>query len=278
MTPAARERVRVRVPLLSISGAAWLLLALEPNGMAMPAYCSAATLGTMPALSSVATLLALTSPASLAAGWALMLVAMMVPTLIGPVRHVRDRSFARRRVRAVMLFAAAYAAIWMAAGMLLLETAMVLRLVVPETMLLWSAILVASVWQCSPAKQRCLNRCHAWPALPAFGSAADAGALRFGLMQGIWCVGSCWALMLLPVLVVGWHVAAMAAVALWLCAERFDTPAPPRWRFRVPAKALRIALAQARTLAVATPAFVARGSRAPRAPKRGRATPPPRAA
>ena len=278
MTPAARERVRVRVPLLSISGGAWLLLALEPNGMAMPAYCSAAALGTMPAFSSVATLLALNPPGSLAAGWALMLVAMMVPTLIGPVRHVRDRSFARRRVRAIVLFAAAYAAIWMAAGMLLLEAAMVLRLVVPETALLASAMFVAVVWQFSPGKQRCLNRCHARPALPAFGSAADAGALRFGLMQGIWCVGSCWALMLLPLIVTDWHVAAMAVVALWLCGERLDTPAPPRWRFRVPAKALRIALAQARTLPVATRAFAERGSRAPRAPKRGRATPPPRAA
>ncbi|MBV8910862.1 MAG: DUF2182 domain-containing protein, partial [Gammaproteobacteria bacterium] len=87
----------------------------------------------------------------------------------------------------------------------------------------------------------------------AFGSAADADALQFGLLQGIWCVGSCWALMLLPGIVSGWHVAAMATVALWLCAERLDTPASPRWRLRVPAKAVRIALAQTR--AVATRAF-----------------------
>ncbi|MBV8298055.1 MAG: DUF2182 domain-containing protein [Candidatus Eremiobacteraeota bacterium] len=248
MTPAARERVRVRVPLLSISGGAWLLLALQPSSMAMPAYCSAATLGAMPALSSIARLVALTPPTSMAAGWALMLAAMMVPTLIGPVRHVRDRSFARRRVRAIVLFASAYAAIWMAAGMLLLEAAIVLRLAVPETVLLASAIAVAAVWQFSPGKQRCLNRCHARPALAAFGAAADAGALRFGLMQGIWCVGSCWALMLLPLLVMNWRFAAMAMVALWLAAERLDTPAPPRWRFRLPGKAVGIALLQARGL------------------------------
>jgi predicted metal-binding membrane protein len=255
MTPAARERLRVQVPLLSISAVAWLLLAVEPNGIAMPVYCSAAPMGTMPALSSVATLVALNPPTSMAAGWALMLAAMMVPTLIGPVRHLRDRSFARRRLRAVGIFAVAYAAIWMAAGVLLLEAAVVLRLVVPDTTLLFAVGVVALVWQFSPAKQRCLNRCHARPALAAFGYAADAGALRFGLMQGIWCVGSCWALMLLPIVVVGWYVAAMAAVALWLFAERLDTPAPPRWRFRIPAKAARIALVQARTAAVATRAF-----------------------
>jgi predicted metal-binding membrane protein len=255
MTPAARERARVRVPLLSISAGAWLLLALDPSSMAMPAYCSAASLGAMPAFSSIATLTALNPPTSLAAGWALMLSAMMVPTLIAPVRHLRDRSFARRRLRAVVLFAAAYAAIWMAAGMMLLEIVLVLRLAAPEAMLLASAAVVASVWQCSPAKQWCLNRCHARPALAAFGSAADVDALRFGVMQGVWCVGSCWALMLLPLIVMDWHVAAMAAVALVLCGERLDTPAPPRWRVRVPAKAVRIALAQARTLALATRAF-----------------------
>jgi len=122
-------------------------------------------------------------------------------------------------------------------------------------LLLATAIVVAFVWQLSPAKQRSLNRCHARPALSAFGSAADLDALRFGSMQGIWCVGSCWALMLLPVLVSGWHVAAMAAVALWLSAERLDTPVPPRWGLRVPAKAARIALAQTRTMALATGAF-----------------------
>jgi hypothetical protein len=51
--------------------------------------------------------------------------------------------------------------------------------------------------------------------------------------------------MLLPMLVSGGHVAAMAAVALWLFAERLDSPMPPRWRFRVPGKAVRIAIAQA---------------------------------
>lgn len=255
MTPAARERVRVRAPLLSISAGAWMLLALQPSSMAMPAYCSAATLGQMPALSSVATLLALNSPTSLAADWALMLSAMMVPTLTAPVRHLRDRNFARRRLRAVALFAAAYAAVWMAAGMILLEAAVALRLAVPGAMLLVTAAIVAFVWQCSPAKQRCLNRCHARPALAAFGAAADVGALRFGLAQGVWCVGSCWALMLLPLMVMDWHVAAMAVVALWVCGERLDTPQPPRWRLRVPAKAVRIALAQARTRAIATRAF-----------------------
>ncbi|MBV9439312.1 MAG: DUF2182 domain-containing protein [Candidatus Eremiobacteraeota bacterium] len=242
------------MPLLTISAGAWALLALEPSNMAMPVYCSAATLGTMPSLSSIGALLARNPPSSVAAGWALMLAAMMVPTLLAPVRHLRDRSFARRRLRAIVLFAIAYAAVWMAAGVTLLELAVVIPLVVPAPFTLAPAAALALIWQLSPAKQRCLNRCHAYPALAAFGVPADLDALRFGFMQGMWCVGSCWALMLLPMLVVEWHFVAMVVVALWVFGERFDKPAPPRWRFRAPVKAVRIALLQAR-LAVATRAF-----------------------
>ncbi len=246
MTPAVRERLQVRAPLLLISAAAWTLLVVEPGGMTMPVYCSAAP-GAMPP-ASLDLLLALNPPASLAAGWALMLAAMMVPLLIAPVRHIRDRSFAQRRIRAIVLFVAMYGAIWMAAGVMLLAFALAVRLVVPGSSVpvaLALAAMIALVWQLSPVKQRCLNRCHAQPALAAFGPAADIGALRFGLTHGIWCVGSCWVLMLLPMLVSGGHVAAMAAVALWLFAERLDSPMPPRWRFRVPGKAVRIAIAQA---------------------------------
>lgn len=252
MTQAALERARVRIPLLSISAAAWMLLALEPNGMAMPMYCSAATLGTLPSPSSIAALLALNPPTSFAAGWALMLTAMMVPTLLGPVRHLRDRSFARRRVRAIVLFIAAYAAVWMAAGMALIEVAMVVRLVVPATATLATAVVLAAFWEFSPPKQHCLNRCHADPPLAAFGAAADFDALRFGTKRGLWCMGSCWALMLLPMLVLDWHFVAMAAVALWVFAERFDKPMKPRWRFRAPVGAVAIAIFQARALAAGT--------------------------
>ena len=215
---------------------------LEPGAMGLHAHHAA----TMPGV-SLGLLLAHNPPASLALGWALMLAAMMAPLLIAPVRHVRDRSFARRRVRAIGLFVAGYAAIWMAAGVILMALAMAVRLYAPESFAaLGLAALVALVWQFSPLKQRCLNRGHAHPELPAFGRAADIGVLRFGLTHGVWCAGSCLAPMLLPMLVTRGHVAAMAAVTLWLSSERLEPPAPTRWGLRVPLRAARIAVAQAR--------------------------------
>jgi predicted metal-binding membrane protein len=244
MTPAARERSQVRTPLLFISAAAWILLVAEPGGTALSAHCSPVIPA---ATASLGLVLAVNPPASLAAGWALMLAAMMAPVVVAPVRHVRDQSFARRRARAIALFVAGYAAVWMTAGVMLLALALAARLAAPESSLPFAlATAIAIVWQFSPFKQRCLNRCHAHSALAAFGAAADIDALRFGLTHGVWCVGSCWALMLLPLLVSRGHVAAMAVVSLCLFAERLDRPMPPRWRLRGPGKLARIAVAQAR--------------------------------
>jgi predicted metal-binding membrane protein len=247
MTPAARERSQVRTPMLFISAGAWILLAVEPGGTALVTHCSAETLWPTPSKASLGMLVMLKPLASLALGWAVMVAAMMVPLLIAPVRHVRDSSFARRRMRAIALFVAGYAAIWMAAGVILMALALAVRLVAPESSVpLALVILIALVWQFSPAKQRCLNRGHAHSELAAFGRAADTDALRFGLTHGVWCVGSCWALMLLPLLVTRGHVAAMTAVTLWLLAERLDRPMPPGWGLRVPDKAARLAVAQIR--------------------------------
>ena len=139
----------------------------------------------------------------LAFGWALMVIAMMLPLAIAPLRHVRERSFARRRTRSMLLFVAGFVALWMAAGVVL-RTARVADG--------WSGAVSARrsglrspsrfVWQVSPAKQWCLNRCHQRPPLSAFGFAADADAVRFGVKNGAACAGACWALML-PMLLIG---------------------------------------------------------------------------
>jgi predicted metal-binding membrane protein len=234
MTSARRERLQVSRPLLLLSALAWVLLAAEPNIIRMPAHSVAMPMP-MPPVSFT----------SLALGWQLMLTAMMLPLLIAPVRHLRDRSFTHRRARAIALFLTSYGAIWMAAGVLLLTFTLTVRQIVPGSwMPLALVALIAVIWQSSPIKQRCLNRNHAHTELAAFGWAADLDALRFGWRHGVWCFGSCWALMLLLMLISRGHIAAMAAVTLWLFAERLERPTPPQWRWHGPDKALRIVIAQ----------------------------------
>jgi predicted metal-binding membrane protein len=225
---------------------AWGAIALGPDDVALPGLCTPTAEWPNPA-ATLNLVLALNPPAALAAGWALMIAAMMPPLIMGPLRHVRDRSFARRRGRGMVLFVAGYGAAWMAAGVALQSLTLALRLAAPEPLPpLAVAAAVALVWQVSPAKQWCLNACHRRPALAAFGAAADLDVFGFGLMNGASCAGACWALMVLPLLVGRGHVLAMIAVALFVSAERLERPAPLAWRWRGPGKALRVTTAQSR--------------------------------
>jgi predicted metal-binding membrane protein len=238
------EFARVRNALLLLSALTWIVLLAEPGSTV--AHCPVTTSGAMRLPASYQALLAMNPPGSLAAGWALMLVAMMSPVLIQPVRHIRISSFTHRRARSTVIFAAGYAAIWMAVGGVLLATELAVKLFAPQSYLPAAGmVLIALVWQFSPIKQRCLNRCHAHTELAAFGSAADFDALRFGMTHGIWCAGSCWALMLFPMLLPRGHVVAMAAVAVLIFSERLERPMPPCWRRRGLGKVKRIVIAQA---------------------------------
>ncbi|HET7911837.1 MAG TPA: DUF2182 domain-containing protein [Pseudolabrys sp.] len=231
--------------LVSISLVAWLLLALTWSDVTPAGFCSASL--RMPLSDSFNRAFVFNSPAQLASGWLLMLAAMMLPLIVAPLKHVRERSFAHRRVRAMFLFVIGYGAVWMIAGVGLQVIAHAARTAVSDTLMCIAlAAAVATLWQVSPAKQWCLNRCHRRPQLAAFGAAANRAAFNFGLTHGASCAGACWALMLLPLFVGHGHVLTMVAVMLFALAERLESAAPLAWCWRGPGKALRIIAAQAR--------------------------------
>ena len=225
----------------------WLLLLEGPWSIPGSVHCSAPS-GTAPSsTTSFLTFVAMNAPSSFALSWIVMLSAMMLPALIAPVHHIKRRSFKHRRARSVMLFLFGYGCVWMAFGGALLALELAARFFGGEGYLPVAGIVsIAMLWQFSPLKQRCLNRCHGFPKLAAFGSAADWDALAFGLTQGIWCAGSCWALMLLPMLLSRGHVAAMAIVAVLIYCERLEHPGPPCWRWRGFGRTARMLIARTR--------------------------------
>jgi predicted metal-binding membrane protein len=241
-TPAARDRRRIRVPLFVAAACAWVVLAVGPMpmAMAMPAdgHPGVAPADHMPGMSSGP------EPGGLAVlvpGVALMVVAMMWPLLGPAIGHVRARSLARRRGRAVASFLATYTLVWVAAGTLLAGLAAAAAASgLGAGPVLVAVLVVALVWQVSPVRQRCLNRSHRHPELAAFGPAAVTDVVRFGTVHGSWCVGSCWALMLVPFVVPVWHLPVMALITLRLAYDRFAAPTEPRWftprRRTVPAR------------------------------------------
>ena len=254
MSPAALARRKTAMPVLAVAGLAWAFMvirfgnpSLSPDSCCVPVF----PFGT-PSPESVGLVLLRNSPQMLVASWALMLVAMMTPMLANPLRHVLDRSFAQRRARSVFLFLVAYFGIWMFSGIVILSLVLMVRLLIPNPLAQVAAVgTLACVWQCSPAKQVCLNRAHALPELAAFGWAADRDALRFGFNHGDWCIGSCWAVMWFAEVCSIGHLTAMAFVTLWVLAEHLEKPTPPRWRVRLPVKAVRLLSGQVRIFVLA---------------------------
>lgn len=171
--------------------------------------------------------------ASASVGWLLMIVAMMASMTLPAIAHIQVSVFAQRRVRAILIFLAGFAAIWLIPGLTisaLVKTlgAMNTRGIAPAAF----ALLIAGIWQCSPFRQSFLNRCHTHRPLAAFGLRADVDALRLGLAHGLWCIGTCWAWMLLTAMLPLWHLLIMPLVAVLAFCERLDAPRRPTWQIR----------------------------------------------
>lgn len=254
----ARERRRVRTPVLAVTALGWLVTAIVFVGHSGTAHARDDSMGMAmgssahaDGMSSMSTYLSAGSLPAFLGMWLVMLTAMMSPVLIGPLRHLGARSLTGQRIAARALFVAAYATLWSLAGLLLLAVADALdHLTAAGSIAVGAAVL----WQLTPVKQRCLNGHHSRPPLAAFGRPARLAALRFGGRLALWCIGSCWTLMLLPLVLTNHQLAAMAAVTCWIWAEQLEFPALARWRVRVPTRAILVARVAATRLVQPRPA------------------------
>jgi predicted metal-binding membrane protein len=226
---AAFDPARGPLPWLAGLALAGLLATatLAAGPASLPGLCG--SLG-IAATANVALLAArLASPGALLFAWLLMLLAMMPVLLSQQVVHVWHCSFSARRRRALGLFALGYAAVWIAAGLVLIPGAVVLRIVAPDAGPV-VALVLALAWSASPAAQAARNRCHRVYRLAPFGWAADRDCFAHGLRTATACTTACWPWMLVPMTVGQLHVGAMLAVTLVLLAERLAPPRPARWQ------------------------------------------------
>jgi predicted metal-binding membrane protein len=145
----------------------------------------------------------------LAAMWIVMMIGMMLPSVApvlllyaGVMRSTPDGPRAALRVYPM---AAGYLLVWIGFS---LGAAVLQRLlgatVVTPMMTLQSSIaaaalfLVAAVYQLTPLKQVCLDVCRSPVTFILERMRPGAsGAFRLGVEHGVYCVGCCWALMLL---------------------------------------------------------------------------------
>jgi predicted metal-binding membrane protein len=171
--------------------------------------------------------------------WALMMVAMMLPSAAPMILlHARiDRGTPAARARDNALFALCYLAVWAGFSVLaalaqagLADSGLVsaANLAVGSERLAGALLVVAALWQLTSAKAACLEQCQS-PIrfVMRYWRPGPVGAVRLGLAHGIYCLGCCWSLMLL--LFVG-GVMNLAWVALLAAVVIAEKAAPPAWR------------------------------------------------
>jgi len=142
--------------------------------------------------------------------WTAMMVGMMLPSatpaLLVFARVARSGPEPERPVLRTALFAAGYLVAWTvfsAAATLIQRTLATRALVTPmmesaSPYLAAALLALAGVYQWSAAKRSCLVRCRTpMQFLVERWQPGTWGALRLGAEHGLYCVGCCWALMLL---------------------------------------------------------------------------------
>ena len=146
-------------------------------------------------------------PAMFVAAWTVMMIAMMLPSA-APMILLYARGVSAGSTTLLVL---GYLAVWAAAG--------VPAYIGSEMMPMgWApfVLVIAGVYQFTPIKQACLSKCrtpadfmmHHW----------GRSAFRLGVEHGLWCLGCCWTLMAVLVLVgmmgMGWVVGLTIVVAM----------------------------------------------------------------
>jgi predicted metal-binding membrane protein len=158
--------------------------------------------------------------------WALMMGAMMLPS-VAPVASLYARTVRTARLRRLGVFTAGYLAVWVAAGIpvyALLRGTGSLAGHHDTAARITAAVLLATagVWQLSGAKDRCLAHCRSpFSLLLHYGSyRGRLRDLRTAVHHAGYCLGCCWALMVLLAVFGVMNLAAMAVLAIVVLIEK----------------------------------------------------------
>lgn len=211
---ALRGRTVTIFALATLSLLAWIYLLSNP-GMG-----STAGMASMPGMAE--------APGFpiIAAMWATMMVAMMLPSAAPAILlYARVHRHSTEAPPPTAAFLAGYLACWL--GFALLAASLQLAIASPVTMAVESRVgaaallVVAGLYQLSPLKNACLNRCRS-PAefITRHYRPGSLGAARLGLLHGAYCVGCCWLLMALLFVGGVMNLVWVAALTLLVAAEK----------------------------------------------------------
>ncbi|QND64775.1 DUF2182 domain-containing protein [Mesorhizobium loti] len=165
--------------------------------------------------------------------WFLMAIATMLPSAAPMIRtYCEIADTARIKGEPVvhpLVLVAGYLCVWLAASVMFAALTLaahgfassgeMLDPVVGAAGAL--ALLIAGLYQFSGLKEACLKKCkNPFSILFANWSARPASIFRLGIAQGLWCLGCCWALMLVMFAVGVMNVFWMALIGLFTLIEK----------------------------------------------------------
>jgi predicted metal-binding membrane protein len=167
--------------------------------------------------------------------WCAMALAMMLPTAAPMILTYADiaETAAAKGEPAVspLVLTAGYVVVWLGAAAILaaLQLLLVRLSLLDPTMRAASPLfsgavfIVAGAYQFSALKRACVTQCqHPLPFFFANWTADPAGVFRLGLRQGRYCLGCCWAMMLLMFAVGVMNVVWMAALGAAMTIEKVN--------------------------------------------------------
>jgi predicted metal-binding membrane protein len=201
MSATATRAARAKVPptIVGAIAIAWTLaVAAEISGRGSELHHDALIEGRLPyALALVLFLVA----------WQAMVAAMMVPSSLPLVRLFANAAAAQPRPRAAMAaFLGGYALVWTAFGWVAFVGDTMVHATVDRTpwlqqhewLIAGGTLALAGAFQFSALKDRCLQVCrHPGAFLLRHYERGLPAAFTIGRRHGLFCLGCCWALMLL---------------------------------------------------------------------------------
>jgi predicted metal-binding membrane protein len=168
--------------------------------------------------------------------WQAMVVAMMLPSALPLIRLFGRVSVAQPRARAARLaFVASYMVVWTGFGAAAFLFDAVVHatvdgspwLLAHASVIAGGSLVVAGLFQLSPLKQACLRQCRNPGAfLVRYYRRGVGRAFVTGAWHGVFCLGCCWALMLVAFALGMANLVWMAALTLLMTLEKRWTHGP----------------------------------------------------
>ena len=219
-----RERVAVLSGVAILTGISWAYMFYLARGMEQM---------NMPMCTTTVSEWGPVDYFTLFAMWAVMMVAMMAPS-VAPMLLVFSSVNRHRREKlqsysSTGVFLAGYIAAWtgFSAAATVVQTALhatalLSPMMVSNSALLGGSLLLAAgVFQWTPLKYACLNHCRT-PLGFILNEWRDGarGAFTMGLRHGSYCIGCCWLLMALLFVAGVMNLLWIAAIAVFVLLEK----------------------------------------------------------